>query len=556
MKVNEGQYEAVIVPIKKISPIWFVPLVAVLIGLWMLFYQWSNQGTEITLDFLSAEGMEIGKTKVKIRSIDVGVVTNIEINEQSSGVIVTARIIKSAEKLLVEDSLFWLVSPKVTLKEITGLDTLLSGVYIQLAAGKSENYQKHFVSLPYPPVTPLGTPGLHITLNSKEQFAYQVGDPIIYKGLNVGKIEDVHFNFEERVVYYNAFIKAPYHQLITSNTKFWDISGVRLDLNSKGLTVNTGSIDSLLTNGVTFGVLNEMQKGEMITDRAFFDIFLNYESAETQRYRKSIELLLLVDNSIRGLNEGAIVEYKGIPVGQVSSINVIKEVETQKTNETNPKNYVIPVLMKIEPARFGFEDSDEGVNAFNKLMDNWLINGFSAKLQTGNILTGNLFVNLIHQQVDSAKNIQISEGYRVIPTIDDDLSQIAAKASEFLDNLNDMPLRKIAYNANNLIEELTLTSQELQKTSLALSGVLTNVEKEKLTVKLANALNNIAILTKDLSAESKIYKDADSALLELNNLMYELEPLINQLNKQPNSLIFNKGKMQDLEPKKYSGQNK
>jgi paraquat-inducible protein B len=185
---------------KSISSIWFVPVIAVLIGLWMVFYQWSIEGPEITIEFSSAEGLVAGKTKIKSRNVDIGEVSEITLNKKSDGVLVIAKMAKSAEKLLVEDSQFWVVSPQVTLKGISGLSTLISGEYIKIAPGKSLEKKVDYVGLDGPPVTPAGTPGLHITLNSNDQFAYSKGDPIVYKGLTVGKFEHIHFNFYERVV--------------------------------------------------------------------------------------------------------------------------------------------------------------------------------------------------------------------------------------------------------------------------------------------------------------------------------------------------------------------
>ena len=211
--------DAKIKPVKTVSTIWFVPLIAVFIGCWMLYYQWSNEGTEITINFSTAEGMEAGKTKIKSRNVDIGEVSQIELNDSGDGVIVTAKIKKTANKLLVSDSLFWVVSPQISHTGVSGLSTLISGVYIEISPGKSNKESEQFDAIDSPPLTPAGTPGLHITLNSNDQFAYKKGDPIIYKGLTVGQFEDIYFNFEERVVYYNAFIKAPYHQLITSNKK-------------------------------------------------------------------------------------------------------------------------------------------------------------------------------------------------------------------------------------------------------------------------------------------------------------------------------------------------
>ncbi len=251
---NKLVVPAEIKEVKSISKLWFLPLVALLIGCWMLYYQWSNQGSLITIHFLSAEGIEAGKTKIKFLNVNIGDVKSVQLNEDGDDVLVTARMSKAAEKLLVKDSQFWVVSPKVSLDGISGLSTIISGVYIQLSRGVSTEYKDKFYALESPPVTPLGTPGLHITLNSNDQFAYEKGDPITYKGLTVGQFEDIYFNFEERVVYYNAFIKAPYHKLITTNTKFWDITGLNVDLKADGLSIKTGNLETILSNGVTFDV--------------------------------------------------------------------------------------------------------------------------------------------------------------------------------------------------------------------------------------------------------------------------------------------------------------
>ena len=257
-------------PVKSVSKIWLVPLVALSIGLWMIYYQWSNQGPLITIKFENAEGLEAGKTKIKTRNVDIGQVNKIELSPDLKGVLVTARLDLNLENLLHEGSKFWKVTPRISLNGVSGLGTLLSGPYINIEPGEKGAKTTNFTALSEPPVTPAGTPGLHVTLNSNDEFAFKEGDPVIYKGLKVGEFENIYFNFDERVVYYNTFIQAPYHKLITENTKFWDTSGVRMKLGAGGVEVSTGSIETLLTNGVTFGIPEGMPHGEQITKRSFF----------------------------------------------------------------------------------------------------------------------------------------------------------------------------------------------------------------------------------------------------------------------------------------------
>jgi paraquat-inducible protein B len=201
--------EALIKPVRTVSKIWLVPIIAFFIGVWMVYYQWSNQGPLITIEFKTATGLEAGKTKIKTRNVDIGVVKNIELSDDLSGVLVTARMDKNAASILNSDNQFWIVSPRVSLSGVSGLGTILSGPYINMAPGSEPEMSEKFIALEAPPVTPAGTPGLHVTLNSESEFAYKKGDPVVYKGIKVGEFEDIFFNFEERVVYYNTFIAAP-----------------------------------------------------------------------------------------------------------------------------------------------------------------------------------------------------------------------------------------------------------------------------------------------------------------------------------------------------------
>ena len=566
---NQPVSSAKIEQIKSVSMIWFVPFIALLIGAWMVYYQWSNEGPLITIAFDSAEGMEIGKTKIKSFNVDIGEVKNIVLNENADGVIVTVRMAKNAEKLLNKNSDFWLVSPQISHTGISGLSTLISGVYIEFSPAsiyedEVDELSLEFIALKDPPVTPPGTPGLHLTLNSNDQFAYSKGDPIIYKGLTVGQFEHIYFNFDERIVYYNAFIKAPYHQLVTTNTKFWDVSGLRMDLTADGLSIQTGNIETMLTNGVTFDVPKGMENGEEITERTDFDIYANYKAADDERYKNSVEYVVLVSNTIRGLNVGAPVEYRGVLIGHVKSVNLLAKRNADRT-QTFDDDIKIPILISLQPGRVGLPDSEVGVRLMKQQHQLWIKDGLRASLKTGSLLTGSLFIDFQHYNNLSTedKNTKIPdfeinqyEQYTVIPSIDDEFTQIAAKATQFIDNLNALPLDEISGNANALITEFTQTAKSFQSVGNDLSAVIDGVNEQQLSEELKTTLQSYTKLSKDLSAGSKGYEDLRQTLSALTKVMNELQPLLNQLKHQPNGLIFESGKPDLIEPKKHNPNNK
>ncbi|WP_299073586.1 intermembrane transport protein PqiB [uncultured Paraglaciecola sp.] len=537
--------EALIKPVRTISKIWLVPIVALFIGIWMVYYQWSNQGPLITIEFTTATGLEAGKTTIKTRNVDVGIVKNIQLTEDLSGVLVTVRMNKNASSLLHSDNQFWIESPRVSLSGVSGLGTILSGTYINMVPGINAQLSEHFVALEAPPVTAAGTPGLHVTLNSETEFAYKKGDPVIYKGIKVGEFEDIYFNFEERIVYYNTFIEAPYHQLITTNTKFWDISGVQMELGASGMKISTGSLEAMLTNGVTFGIPDGMPMGQVITERSFFDIHPNYDSASEQRFKLKAEYVILVKDTIRGLTVGAPVEYRGLMIGKVLAIN---SLEYQQNNLLQ-QGYDIPVTISIQPGRVQQPDNAQGLAFIRKQIRLWIQQGLRATLKTGNLLTGAMFVDLQHypdEPVVAAKTIQ---GYEVIPTITGEFSEITTKVTGILDNINELKLNEISNSVNSMLSQMSKTAQALQVTVSNVDTLLSSVQKDNLSSTLAETLENLSNLSKGFSSDSETYTELSKTMRTLQSTLQDLQPILLQLNSKPNSLIFTNGEAPNLIPK-------
>jgi paraquat-inducible protein B len=544
--------KALIRPVRTVSKIWLVPIVAFLIGVWMVYYQWSNQGPIITIEFKTATGLEAGKTKIKTRNVDIGLVKKIKLTGDLSGVLVTVRMDKNVAPILHSDNQFWIVSPKVSLSGVSGLGTILSGPYVNMAPGVEKQRSEQFIALEAPPVTPKGTPGLHVTLNSESEFAYKKGDPVVYKGIKVGEFEDIFFNFEERVVYYNTFIEAPYHTLITTNTKFWDISGVQMELGASGVKVSTGSLETLLTNGVTFGIPEGMPKGQEISERSFFDIHPTHNSASEERFKLSAEYVILVKDTVRGLHVGAPVEYRGLVIGKVISINSINSTQDGLLEQ----GYDIPVVISIQPGRVQQPDNVIGLAFIRKQTNLWIERGLRATLKTGNLLTGALFVDLQHYPDAPRLKAQTLQGYEVIPTMTDEFSEITAKVTAILDSINEIKLNDISENANNMLLQIAQAAQAFQSTADTADRLITSMSEEKISATLAETLQNLSQLTQDYSADSETYDELNKTMQTLQSTLQDFQPLLLQLNSTPNSLIFTDGDGPRLIPKAKTSTHK
>lgn len=537
---------------KRLSRAWLLPLLAILIGGWILYQYYANQGALIHIEFPRATGLEAGKTKIRTRDLEVGMVQNISLKDDLNAVIVTVRMAPDTDRLLGSDSQFWIVTPRVSLSGIEGLGTILSGPYIEMSPASQPDDVSEFVALVEPPVTPPGTPGLHITLNSNDEFAFKKGDSIVYKGLKVGEFEDIYFNLEERIVYYNAFIQAPYHELITTNTKFWNVSGVHFDLGAAGVSIETASIESLLTNGATFGVPEGVPPGKQITERSFFDIYASYEEAVEERYKQGVEFIILVKDTIRGLQIGAPVDYRGIEIGKVVAIDPkaeqhidFAEAERMLVEET----YIVPVLISIQPGRMQMPDTEDATAFVDKIFSGWIKTGLRASLKTGSLLTGALYVELQHY--DDLKPIEIEkfDGYKVIPSMGGDLAQLTDKVNNLLNTLNQLPLENMSTQINTTLENVSATVTSFQTTADSLNRIIKQLDNEGTTDNINQLLNDASQLLKDYSAGSTTNAEINKSLQSLQQTLNALHPLVQQLNTAPNSLIFNRGSSSEPEPK-------
>ena len=529
----------------KLSRIWMVPIAAALIGLWMTYAHWSSQGPLIEISFISGEGIEPGKTKVRRKNVDIGEVLDLTLSEDTESVILSVRVHKDAESLLREDSKFWVVRPRIGKGGITGLNTLLSGAYISLSPGASEDMAYEFEGLEVPPVTPIGTPGLHVTLATQANRSLSEGDPILFRGTEVGKIEYVHSNISERRTYFNAFIAAPYDRLITTNTRFWFSSGLSANVSADGIRLEMTSLSAVISGGVSFDVPQGQDVGERITERASFTIYPRESAIHEQQYEHALTYVILLEDSIRGLRPGAPVEYRGVKVGQVTRTDTdYDEVE----NLLEPGSR-IPVVVELVPARLGYDDSEEALLEAHDRIVELVAKGLHAGLAPGSILTGRKFVEL-HYQENPSGEVQHFAGHMVIPSVGGRLGQLMTSAAAVLDTINRLPLQQLAGSANVTLNQITSTLAAFEDTSIELEEILAHPDREDLVGSLNDALLSFQELAVGFSEGSATNQELQQSLRSLDRSLRELEPVLRNLRRNPNSLIFGGDDQKDVEPQR------
>ncbi|OIN08056.1 intermembrane transport protein PqiB [Oceanisphaera psychrotolerans] len=530
---------------RSLSPIWIVPLVALLIGAWMIYDNLSKLGPSITLIMNNAEGIEAGKTLIKTRNVEVGRVETVKLSDDLNHAEITARMSPQAEDMLNAETRFWVVKPRIGREGISGLGTVLSGAYIQLLPGTSKETKEVFDVLEQPPVAPPDAKGLRINLISEIGNAISTGDPVTYQGYTVGRVEDSHFDPEKREMRHRLYIQSPYEVLVTNTTRFWTASGLDVRLDSEGFRVNVASLESLVGGGITFGVPENATMGRQAKEGANYVLFNDEDSAKEGRYSQYLEFVLLVDDTVRGLSPGAPVEYRGVRIGTVVSV---------PWNFTAPQpdslsRFAIPVLIRIEPQRFDDSVQDVDAEQWQRRLERMFTHGLRASLKSGNLLTGALFVDLnFYPEAVPFQRMTFAEK-QVFPTTSGGFAQIEQKVSNLLDKLNNLQIEPILGTLNQTLLSTQQTMDKMNGIAASVDALLADPATGQLPDNVNSTMRQLRDTLQGFAPDSPGYNELTQTLSRLESLMRDLQPVIRTLNDQPNALIFDKQITEDPQPR-------
>ena len=290
---------------RSFSLVWLMPVLAIVISGYVVWNNYNDRGPLITIVLQSGAGISAGATEVRIRDLKVGVVEDIGFSDGMTAVEVNVRLDKDIAGYVDKDAQFWLVEPQVTARGVTGIGTLLSGVYIAANwDGVEGEFQDRFTALTVPPLASIGEEGTRIVLRARAGGQLAAGAPVLTSGLEVGRIGQPELSKTGNTVTMEAFIFKPYDARLTSNTRFWDASGLSLNLGAQGLALKVDSLAALIEGGVTFG--EPVTGGQPVSDGQVFDVFPTEAAARENAFEANvlpgINLSVLLEGDINGLN--------------------------------------------------------------------------------------------------------------------------------------------------------------------------------------------------------------------------------------------------------------
>ena len=533
--------EAVVAERRRgISMSWLIPVVAGVIAVWLALTTIAEQGPTITIKFETAEGLEAGKTKLKYRDVEVGIVDSISIAESGKHIVVAASIESHSESYLKEGTRFWVVKPRLDASGVSGLGTLVSGAFIELEPGTGEA-QLSFTGLETPPVLILDVPGRKFILQADRRGSLGPRSPIYYRGIKAGEILGSELAKDKRSVQIHAFVKAPFDELVREHTRFWNVSGIEISTGADGFKIKTESLQALLAGGITFETADGASGGRPAAEGATFTLFDSREVSREVEITEKIPYLLYFSGSVRGLSPDAPVEFRGVRVGTVDDIRFQLDRDRDTVR--------IAVVINIEPQRIvNFEETQSAPRTDRYETVAALVErGLRAQMRTGSLITGQQIIVLDLYPDKPKKKLRFGGLYPEIPTIPSTLTEITDTATRILTKFEQLPLDVIVKDMHTALTSLDSTLKEvraLAKNVNSEAGPLlrevrqTAQRAQSTMVKADAALTSIDSL---VAPGSDVRQDLDTMLRELAGAARSIRLLMEELERNPESLLRGKG---------------
>ncbi len=528
--------------------IWLLPILAILVALWLGYRQFASQGPEVIVVFEDAAGVEAKKTLVRYKDVTVGRVEALEISDDLQNVIATIRLNKNFGNQLHDDTRFWVVQPRVTLTEVSGLDTLVSGTYIGIDPGAEGDPRTSYAALTKPPAYQSSSNGTAFKLVTNAVGRLDIGTPITFKQITVGELVDYNLTSSNAQVEFTAFINAPFDKLIQKNTRFWNASGIQFDINSSGVKADFDTIASIWAGSVTFETPLTLDGGRAAEPNDRFVLYDSRDAIDAPDLGRRLYYQMNFDGSLRGLNRGASIEFRGIRVGTVADVQVKVDPETLEVT--------LPVLASIEPGRLGLSE-ESGIDP-ETLIKRMVDRGLQAQLKTGSLITGTLYVELA--ETGRSATLVDAEPYPLFPTAPNQFDEITRGLTNLVDKVQNIPVDQISDEVLAAISAVRklVESPSIQGAVNSASDTLKNIDKLTGTLsddiapitrsteaaivqanKALKALENAANGSQNwLGDQSPIVVQSSRLMREISDTARAVRDLVDYLERNPSSVIF------------------
>jgi paraquat-inducible protein B len=436
---------------RNLSLVWLVPILALIVSLGIAWQTYAARGVTIEISFLNASGVRPGETTIRYRDVVIGAVEDVRFTPDLARVLVTASIDRDLANTLPADAQFWVVQPEVSARGISGLSTVLSGVYIETSFTPGPDGEaRAFVGMDSAPLIREGQQGTRITLRTRDANRISEGAPILFHGIEVGHIEAPRLILSGDSVVFDAFIMAPHDRRLTTATRFWDTSGFTVSLGTGGLSLDVGNLAALVTGGIAFDTI--FSGGAPLNPGYVFDLFPDESAARQSLFTgvaaNAVDMAIEFDGSVNGLAVGSPVRFRGLRVGEVRAIGAVL------VDEGRGQAVRLRTTVALDPQALGLP-AEAGAERTIEFLRNAVADGLRAQLATSSLFTAALVIELVELPDATPSTIeQREDGMIVLPSVTSDLPDFTATAEGVLERINALPVEDLMNQAITLMASI------------------------------------------------------------------------------------------------------
>ncbi len=500
-----------------LSWVWLVPVIALAVALAMAWQTFADRGPLIEIRFDNAAGVVKNETRLRFRDVNVGQVEDVRFTDDLRQVVVSVRLDKSVAPFVDADARFWIVQPEISAQGVTGLGTLLGGVYLEGAwdqvPGPSAT---RFFGLDARPLITGTQTGVEFILRAPRGGMVSAGAPVIFKGVSVGVIDRPDLLPDGSGVTARAFVRAPYDRLVTEGARFWNASGFSVSVGAGGVRVNVANLSALVQGGVAFDTV--LGNGDPVADGHVFDVYADRDTAGSAvppvEDGPVLPVSALFEGSFQGLSVGAPVEYRGLSIGNVVATGA------QPAPAGAAQALLLRADMRLVPSRMGLEGAEASENA-RALLARLVAEGVRARLVSEGLLGTSLKVELAELPDAAVAELGLADGRILLPTAAPDITDPVNTARNALSRLERLPIEEIVDEVAALLANVNavVASQDARQAPAALVGLIDELRGFVASPELTGAVDSAAAGLGTLDAILTRVEQGDA----IGNLLAALE---------------------------------
>ncbi len=510
-------------PHGRLSPLWLIPLVAAGLVAYLGYTSLANRGPSVTLVMATADGLTVDQTEVKHKAVTVGTVESIKLSEDMKSVMVQVRMVGGTEAMLTDRARFWVVRPRLSAGSLTGIETLVSGAYIEVDPGEAGGKkQRHFTALPEPPGRQSDEPGQVFVLKAKRLGSLSTGSPVYYRDVEVGEVLSHDLGEGLGPVTLRVFVREPYDKFVHTQTQFWNASGLSVAMGAEGLRIEVQSIQTLLSGGIAFETPTGNGPDAPAGEQATFDLYEDKAAADNAFYRENIPYVTYFQTSVQGLATGSPVLVSGVQVGSVTDVKLVYDA--------NARAMVARVAFAVQPQRILTKAVADGADVRKAFSDR----AMHVRLESSSLVTGAKDLSIEYAKTKVSADLSREGDALVLPSEGGGLDGLTASLSEIATKVDKIPFQEIGDNANATLASVQHLVAEIDTNAGPALAQLPAIAEQM--AEAARGANGV-LGASGYGQNSDFQHGMERMMREVNDTARSVRSLADYLDRHPESLL-------------------